>query len=56
MKPEFLKEIEIKKVPENLADKNKAPVKPADKNKAPENPADKLKRIDIFDKDYYDER
>ena len=46
MKPEFLKRIEIKKAPENPADK----LKKEDKKKAPENPADKLKK-DIFDEE-----
>ncbi len=44
MKPEFLKRIEIKKAPENPADK----LKKEDKKKTPENPADKLEKT-IYD-------
>ena len=46
MKPEFLQRIEIRKEPENPADK----LKKEYKMKEPENPADKLEKI------YDDER
>ena len=49
MKSEFLKRIEIKKRPENPADKQKKEFK----KKAPENPADKLKKENIFDEERY---
>ncbi len=42
VKPEFLERIEIKKAPENPADK----LEKEYKIKAPENPADKLERKD----------
>ena len=43
MKSDFKKRIEIKKPPENPADK----LKKEEKRKAPENPADKLKEVNI---------
>ena len=43
MKSEFKERIEIKKTPENPADK----LEKVEKKKAPENPADKLEKVDI---------